>query len=436
VRTLAAEYTYNFNITLFDSNLEITNEGITIVKGTGLKAAGEDEVFYFAISTLLRAVEENNHLTAYYIPEAIIEDGVDLSLLFETIHLDPVSSTLNLETLLATESSEGRTFDLDEAKEKLANATNGMTIVIPIYILEPEITQEEMQERLFRDVLSESTTSLSNNTSNRIANVTRAAEEIDGTILNPGDTFSFNEVVGQRTRERGFREANVIINGVFTPGLGGGICQVSSTLHDAVLHTHLRVVERRPHGLRIAYMPRDEYDDSIRRFANDATVSWGTTDYKFQNNLDYPVKIEAYVRGLFLTVRLHGTNLDGSYIKTETVVLGTTQFVTEERHSDEHDIGFRSVMDGSRGQNGYRAEVFKRHYSAEGELLSRERVGTSTYRAQNRIYIVGTRVPEPVWDGGGTYYGGTGDGGTGDGGYGDGGYGGGDTGDGGSGGGD
>ena len=394
VRELAAEYTYNFNVTLFDSNLEITDESITIVKGTGLKAADADEVFYFAISTLLRAVEENDHLTAYYTPESIIEDGVDLALLYETIHIEPVSSILDLETLLATESSEGQTFDLEEAKEKLANATNGMTIVIPIHVIPPYVTQEEMQERLFRDVLSESTTSLSNNTSNRINNVTRAAEEIDGTILNPGDIFSFNEVVGQRTAARGFREANVIIGGVFQPGLGGGICQVSSTLHDAVLHTHLKVVERTPHGLRIAYMPRDEYDESIRRFANDATVSWGTTDYKFQNNLDYPVKIEAYVRGLFLTVRLHGTNMDGSYIKTETIVLSTTQFITEDRETDELPVGERRVMDGSRGQNGYRAEVFKRHYSSDGELLSRERIGVSNYRAQNRIYLVGTGVPE------------------------------------------
>jgi len=394
VRALAEEFTYNFNITLFDSNLEITAESITVVKGTGLKAASEDEVFYFAISTILRAVEANDHLTAHYAPEAIVEDGVDLALLFETIHIDPVSSVLDLETLLATESSDGQTFDLDEAKEKLTNATNGMTVVIPIFALYPEVTQEEMQAMLFRDVLSETTTSLSNNTANRINNVTRAAEEINGTILNPGDTFSFNEVVGQRTVERGFREANVIIGGVFQPGLGGGICQVSSTLHDAVLHTSLRVVNRTPHGLRITYMPRDEYNEELRRFANDATVSWGTTDYRFQNNSDFPIRIEAFVRGLFLTVRLHGTNLDGSYIKTETIVLSTTEFIIVERPSEDHDVGFRGVLDGSRGQDGFRAEVFKRHYSADGELLSRESIGISNYRAQNRIYLVGTRVPE------------------------------------------
>ncbi|MCL2661854.1 MAG: VanW family protein [Oscillospiraceae bacterium] len=426
VRTLAAEYAHNFNITLFDSNLEITDESITIVKGTGLKAADENEVFNFAIYTLLKAVEENDHLTAYYTPEAIVEDGVDLVLLFETIHIEPVSSELDLDTLLATESSEGRTFDLDEAKVKLSNATNGMTIVIPIFSLYPELTQEEMQERLFRDVLSESTSTLNNNTANRINNVKRAAEEINGTVLKPGDTFSFNEVVGQRTIERGFRLANVIRNGVFVEAPGGGICQVSSTLHDAVLHTHLRIVERTAHGLRIAYMPLaeegmmsdhsptgDEWVKEVggRRFANDATVSWGTMDYKFQNNLEYPVRIEAFVSGLFLTVRLHGTNLDGSFIRTETIILSKTERVIEEREDSELPVGTRVVMPGSSGQSGYRAEVWKRHYSADGELLSRDRVGTSTYRAQNRVYLNGTAVPYvPDYTDGGD----TGDGNTGD----------------------
>jgi hypothetical protein len=135
-----------------------------------------------------------------------------------------------------------------------------------------------------------------------------------------------------------------------------------------------------------------------RRFANDATVSWGTTDYKFQNNLDYPVKIEASVRGLFLTVRLHGTNMDGSFIRTETVILSRTERAIEEREDPDLPLGTRVVMAGSTGQSGFRAEVFKRHYSADGELLSRDRVGSSTYRAQNRIYLNGTKEPEvPHW---------------------------------------
>jgi vancomycin resistance protein YoaR len=416
VRTLAAEYTYNFNVTLFDSNLDIVpDESITIVKGTGLHNADEDEVFYFAIQTLFKAVEEHTHLRAYYTPEKIIEDGVDLILLFETIHIDPVSSILDMETLQATESSEGRTFDLDEAKDKLANATIGMPVVIPIFAVPPDITQDEMQDKLFRDVLSESITSLTND-ANRIRNVTLATEAINGTILNPGDTFSFNQVVGMRTTEKGYMEANVIRNGIFVPSTGGGICQVTSTLHDAVMHTPLKVVERRAHGLRISYMPlavdgmitiasgvgtadeRREWltDVGRRRFANDATVSWGTMDYKFQNNTDFPVKIEASVRNRTLTVRLHGTNLDGSYFVTETIILSSTDFVEVERQDPDLPVGTRVRMQGAAGQRGYRAEVFKRHYSADGELLSRERVGISNYNSQNRIYLVGTREPDPI----------------------------------------
>ena len=415
VRKLAADYTARFNETLIDSNIDYDSDSITIIKGTGLHPADEDEVFNFAIHTLLRAIVENEHLTADYTPERNVDDSIDLQMLFDHIHEEPVSSRYDTEIRGATGSSFGKTFDIGAAQEMLRNAELGSTIFIPIVILEPEYTKEEIESMLLRDVLSESTTTHSGD-SNRLSNIQLAARNISGTdedesswtVLEPGDVFSFNAIVGPRTAANGFKIARVIQGGGFDMGLGGGICQVSSTIHDAVLHTFLEVVERSPHGLRISYMPKDEVSENNsigRRFANDAMVNWGTHDYKFRNNTDFPIRVQATVDGVNLTIRLWGTKLDDTYILIETNVLSETRFVEVVEETDTMLIGESGIKAGFGGQNGFRAEIFQLHYTAGGELIERIAVGRpsspSTYNVQNRVMLVGTaeHPPPPVYDG-------------------------------------
>ena len=381
VRELSAEYTLQFNKTLMDSNLERTNEGITIVIGTDYSQASENDVFNLAISTLLRAVEEHGNLTVNYIPDPTSEEGIDLNLLFESIHIDPVTSVWDVETLSATVSSEGRTFDLDTAEEKLRNAESGQTIFIPIYTLYPDYTKEDIESMIFRDVLAESTSTMTN-IANRIRNITLAAEFINGTVLNPGEVFSFNEVVGQRTQQRGFLEANGIVGGRLTPVWGGGICQASSTIYDAILRTQLEVVERRAHGLTVSYLP----------YGQDATVAYGNLDFKFKNNTDFPLRLETTISGRNITAKLIGTNRDGSYTEIEMGEPVITPFIITERHTDELYEGDREVW--TPGQNGVRVVTYRRHFTAEGELISVQEI-TSTYRTQNREILIGTAVRPP-----------------------------------------
>jgi len=416
IRSLAAEYTQQFNTTVFSGSLDRNDEYITVTRGTGLHSAREDVVISLALETLSQAISEHSELRVYYSPEEDIEDSVESQIrelreLFEYIHDDAVSAQWDVETLSATASSPGRTFDLERAIADLQSAASGGTVVIHIEELEPALTQEFFESLLYAHLLAGSTTRELSGNSNRLRNIQVAAGKIDGIILNPGDVFSFNETVGRRTVANGFRMANVIRNGVFEESIGGGICQVSSTLHDAVLHTHLEVVERYAHGLRIAYMPvakegfiSDKSEDGEtwvkqvggRRFANDAMVSWGTNDYKFKNNTDFPLRIDAKVNGRDLVIELWGTNLDEdfnedeSYIVIETVILGTFQSGTVEMESESLPIGTRVVRQGASGQTGFRAETFKLHFSADGELLSRTSLGTNRYNAQNKIILIGT----------------------------------------------
>jgi len=385
VSQFADEYAVQFNATLLDNELEITEDSIIIAKGSGFSPASSEDVFDLAISTLMLAVEEHEHITAEYVPAASdADDFVDLSAIFEYVHIDVVSSRFDIESRSVIESVHGRSFDLAEAERMVANATYGETVVIPIYTIEPEYTTEEIEALLFRDVLGQSTTTMTNN-ANRTRNIELTVEHIADTVLYPGDIFSFNDIVGQRTAARGFQEAMIIADGRFVPGLGGGICQTSSTIFDALLRTTLEVVERRNHRLTVNYLPP----------GRDATVAWGQTDFRFRNNSDFPVRVEAEINGLELTVRLIGTRLEDYRIEIEGVILSRTNFSVVERITDDLEPGQTYVF--SPGMNGVTAEIFQRKYNSDGELISRTSVGISVYNPQQRIIYVG-RQPPPVYD--------------------------------------
>ena len=429
VRQFAAEYTAQFNETLFDSDLEHNDSFISVTRGTGLHPALENDVYKVAVETLTRAADEHENLTTNYTPETNMADTIDaqireLQMLFDYIHEEPVSSQLlfgeaeddpdnaddsnaigdeddanfindiNLDenNIIITPSSTGKTFDLDSAKEQLRNAEYGATIVIPLIILEPEFSHDEMKDMLFRDVLAEVKTNISG-TSNRVSNINVASKHIDGTILNPGVEFSFNKIVGRRTRDRGFLEAPIILGGRLQPGIGGGICQVSSTIYAALLNaapfgTDIEITERRPHGLTISYLP----------LGFDSTVVYGNTDFRFRNKMEFPIKLETVVSGREMIVRIIGTNVDGSRIEVESSEPVIIPFSTQNTPTDELYIGDTAVFTG--GQNGARVDIFQNHFSADGELIERIAVGTSRYNHQNRIILVGTaeRPPPPVVD--------------------------------------
>jgi len=382
VRQRATEATRQFNETLVDSNYEPTDSIITITKGTGLHPAIEEDVINFSLLALMRAIDDHEHLSVNYTPEANLDDKIDLQLIFDRIHEEPVSAWFDVDSQSVTNSSAGRTFDLEKAMADLENAEYGATIVIPIQILEPAYSREEVESMLFRDVLAESKTRLANNSS-RTSNVRLAAGFINEKVLNPGDVFSFNEVVGRRTSARGFLTAPVIMGGRLQPGIGGGICQVSSTIYDALTRavlfdSQIEIIERRPHGLTISYLPP----------GFDATVAYGNIDFRFKNTMDFPMKLETKVEDGEMIAIIWGTNIDGSYIEVEASDPVITTFSIQNIETDELYIGDTDVFTG--GQNGSRVEVFQLHFTAEGELISRNSIGTSRYNVQNRVIRHGT----------------------------------------------
>ena len=202
---------------------------------------------------------------------------------------------------------KGVDIDMVKAEQLWEQAEVLEKISIPITLVDPEITAESLRELLFRDQLGSCQTFLWGSSANRISNIRLACSRFDNLILLPGEHFSYNATVGERTEESGFKLAPVYSGTDHQMGYGGGICQVSSTLYNAVLASDLQVDARTCHSMIVGYLP----------IGLDATVDWPDTDFAFTNSRDYPVKLRASVddRGRSVTIEIWGTNLDGSYVE-------------------------------------------------------------------------------------------------------------------------
>ena len=221
---------------------------------------------------------------------------------------------------------------LEEAQALLDAASPGETVEIPADIQQPHVTAAELKEVLFRDVLGQCRTHVSG-TSARINNVKLSAAACNGVVLNSGDVFSYNATTGQRTTAKGYQAAPAYVGGETVDEVGGGVCQTSSTIYYACLRANLEITERYAHRYVPAYID----------WGMDATVSWGGPDYKFTNNTDYPIKIVATYSGGYLTVKILGTNVDGTYVKMTNEVLSKTDWETVYKDDETLPAGTEKV---------------------------------------------------------------------------------------------
>ncbi len=196
-------------------------------------------------------------------------EAVDVDAVYEELYVEAVNATLDPEDDYSIVASvTGVSFDKDAVQTALDAAAEGETVAIDLDYEEPEVTTQKLEDNLFVDYLGSYTTKVSD-TSNRISNVKLAAEKVSGTILLSGGVFSYNATVGERPAVSSFTEAAAYLNGDTVQELGGGICQVSSTLYAATLYANLEIVERHNHTYASSYID----------LGMDATVSWEGPDY-------------------------------------------------------------------------------------------------------------------------------------------------------------
>ena len=311
VRALIDEIARTIASDELNSGMTVTDTEIVLIKGAEHVLIDVNAVYEIVRTALV----ERNYTALEYMPAMSGNDSVDFMHLFDLIYTVPESSVYVPETGEITEHVTGLSFDIRAAQSLWDNARIGDHVRIPLVITEPELTSTFLRDSLFADVLAQKSTSLYGSSSARINNITLAAASINGIILNPGDEFSYNAALGQRTAASGYQAAGAYSGGRVVSEIGGGICQNSSTLYYTVLHSNLEVVDRTCHYFAIGYLPS----------GLDATVSWTSPDFKFRNNRDLPIRIEAYtdMTDYTLTVKIHGTDVDGSYVVIETETWGT-----------------------------------------------------------------------------------------------------------------
>ncbi len=326
-------------------------------------------------------------------------EPLDLEAVYEEFYIAPVNASIDMQSYEPIPGVYGYGFDMEQAQKLLDAADFGETVKIPMMFIEPEVNADTV---MFRDVLGECITPHTDN-ENRNTNLRLACEALDGVIINPGETFSYNETLGERTAEKGYKPAPAYSGYNLVDSIGGGVCQGSSTLYLATLLADMEIVDRVNHG----------YPSSYIELGMDATVNWGTTDFQFRNNWNFPIMIKAWVADGNMNMQILGTDERDYYIKMEYEVIGNpgpdTEYVQKPAGSGYYDG--QVIRPGSPGSY---VKTYRCKYDKEtDELISRDFEAYSSYQAVNILVVrieggeapapeTGGSTETPPSDGGGT----------------------------------
>jgi vancomycin resistance protein YoaR len=338
-----------------------------IIKRYRLIKSSERTKFKLAFSYNSRALDE-------LINE--IEQGLNTSP--SNANISVINGVINI-----TPEVNGTKLEKDKLRKVVLDQINGdiskeyVKIEAPVEVTKPEITSEKLSSINGR--ISSFSTSFAGSAANRIINIELAAKAINGTLLLPGESFSFNDTVGERTKERGYKEAGVIIGDKLESGLGGGICQVSSTLYAALLHTDIKAFGRVNHTLPLAYISK----------GLDATVDWGNIDFKFKNNLEVPIYLEGYIKdkNVYFNVYSNQGMAKKSYeIATEVyeTVQPTIKYIDDpNRYEGEEVVVKKPAV-------GYKVKVNRKTYE-NGNIINTELISRDYYMPVSGEIIRGTK---------------------------------------------
>ena len=310
---------------------------------------------------------------------AVIEatpEEINIEKIHEEVYKEVKDAYYTKEPFTIYPEENGIDFDVEAAKTLLEEKKDEYEI--QLNIIKPAKTVKEIGTEAFPDLIVTFSTKYNAGDVNRTTNLKLAANKINGTVLLPNEEFSYNKTVGERTIQAGYKEAAVFSNGEVVNGLGGGICQISSTLYDAVVMANLNVTTRRNHQFVTSYLPAGK----------DATVVWGSQDFKFVNTRKYPIRITATVQGGVATIQIWGVKEEVEYdISIETKKIATIAYTTQYVQDPTLPAGQQKVKQA--GSNGSKVEAYK-ITKLNGEIVSTTLLSKDTYNAKKKIVLVGT----------------------------------------------
>jgi vancomycin resistance protein YoaR len=282
-----------------------------------------------------------------------------------------------------TADKKGAKLNAEKLEKDINSLINGdltgdAEVQAPVDVLEASVTAEALSK--INTKISSFSTTFSGSTENRVTNISLATGSISGKVFMPGDSFSFNDIVGKRTAAKGYKEAPVIVNNKLDSGLGGGICQVSTTLYNAVMRANINATERTHHSLPSHYVG----------LGLDATVDFGRLDYKFVNTLQTPIYIEGYTAGKTLIFNIYS---DKSLANKTYELVSETYDTTKAniKYINDSNMYEGETETVQKASDGYKVKVYRKIYE-NGKLTGQETVTNETYKKIDGIVKRGTKT--------------------------------------------
>ena len=304
-------------------------------------------------------------------------EEINIDKIYEEVHKEAQDAYYEEEPFAIYPEVEGIDFDLEQAREMLKEEKE--EYIIPLIITKPEKTLEDIGEKAFPDELATFTTRYDASDVDRTTNLKLACGKLNGTVVLSGETFSYNDTLGPRTVAAGYKNAKIYEAGQVVDGLGGGICQISSTLYNTALKANMEIVERRNHQFVTSYVPAGK----------DATVVYGSTDFKFKNTRSYPIRIVASAQNGVATVTFYGIKEEQEYEFTITPkVIATIPYTT--KYIDDNTLEEGKEVVEQKGTNGLKTKTYITKM-LNGKVISTTLLSTDTYSAMTRIVRRGTK---------------------------------------------
>lgn len=333
-------------------------------------------------SRILDEVSKENYSQTINIPTQIAKaSDIDMDKVYSEIYREPQDAYFELDPYKIYPDIDGidLQISLEEAKKQITG--DAEEYQFDLKITKASKTIKDLGTEAFPYEISSFSTRYDASNTNRSTNLRIAAEKINGTVLMPGEVFSYNKTVGKRTVEEGYKDAKIYADGGVIDGLAGGICQISSTLYNAVLLANLEIVERRNHSFTTSYVAA----------GRDATVVWGTIDFQFKNSRNYPIKIEASVKNGVAEFKIHGMQEQEEY-EISILPQTTSSIPYSTTYVDDQALMPGQQIVSQAGHLGYKVTTYIVK-KLNGVEVSREVLSSDTYQPMRAIIRRGPMVP-------------------------------------------
>ena len=356
----------------------IEGSNLYIASGTDGLVIRKDElktdIIYNIVTRDYDTIKENKYEGRNMLPVSNVKaSAIDIDKIYEEIYTTPKDAYFEIDPYQIYPDKDGIDFAISKEDAKKLLEEQKEEYIIPLAITKAEKTLNDLGKEAFPYQVSEFTTKYDASNKNRSTNLSIAADKINGLVLMPGDVFSFNKVVGKRTVEAGYRDAKIYADGGVVDGLAGGICQISSTLYNAVLLANLEVVERRNHTFTTSYLPAGK----------DATVVYGAIDFQFKNSRQYPIKLEASVKNGIAEFKIHGMEEEKEYeIRILPVKTAPIPYTTIYEEDPSLMPGQEKVLQA--GHAGYKVTTYK-EVRYNGQIVSKDVISSDTYSPMRTI---------------------------------------------------